>query len=71
MNQRRFWLVVALLCLVAAACGDGAQPGGEEEAEGEGRPIELTVAANAVRGGKNDFTAQWMIATSSRPSSSR
>ncbi|MGH3665971.1 MAG: extracellular solute-binding protein [Egibacteraceae bacterium] len=60
-SRLRFGIIVMLLALVAAACGGGDTPGAEEGGDEAGEPIELTVAANAVRGGKNEFTARWMF----------
>ncbi len=49
---------------LAAACGGGGSEQGEqdgEQAAATDGPVTITIAENAVRGGKNDYTAQWLI----------
>ena len=51
------WFVVALsVTVVAAAC----TPGGDDDGGGDGDSVQLTILVNAVRGGKNAATAEWI-----------
>lgn len=59
---------VGVLALVATACGtddsgdDGAAPTetGDGTTVGAAEPVTLEIAANAIRGGKNDSEAVWI-----------
>jgi multiple sugar transport system substrate-binding protein len=55
--RSRWWVVLVglVVALVAAGCGGGGPDGGA------GGPVRLTIAENAVRGGKNASTAEWII----------
>lgn len=46
------------LLLLAVACGGGDGEG--EQAAGDG-PVKITIAENAVRGGKNEYTARYLL----------
>jgi multiple sugar transport system substrate-binding protein len=62
MRLARFTVVatVSALSLSAAACGSsGGSPGDPSRGAGA-KDISLTVAANAVAGGKNDQEAKWI-----------
>ncbi|MFV2065290.1 MAG: hypothetical protein ACC726_17500, partial [Chloroflexota bacterium] len=37
-----------------------AAPAGALAAHGDGEPVRLSIAANAIEGGKNDTEAQWI-----------
>lgn len=56
-GPRRRWrsLVALSMVLLAAACTPGGGDGGDD---GDG--VRLTILTNAVRGGKNTFTAEWI-----------
>lgn len=51
----RVVLVGLVLALVAVGCTSGGEGGAA------GGPVRLTIAENAVRGGKNASTAEWII----------
>lgn len=69
----RLPLLLLVLALLAGAClgtgggdADQAEEGGEpaapaEPAEPAEGPVTLTIAENAVRGGKNAITADWLV----------
>jgi multiple sugar transport system substrate-binding protein len=70
LARLRAVLLTTVLVLLLAACGNGddtaapADPADEEPAEqaepAEG-PVNLTIAENAVRGGKNTVTAEFLL----------
>jgi multiple sugar transport system substrate-binding protein len=57
MHRFRSLLALVVLAVVAAACG-GGEGGGDAPADG---PVTLTISENAVRGGKNTATAEYLI----------
>jgi multiple sugar transport system substrate-binding protein len=58
----RLGALLAAAALIATACGTSATPGasGAQGSAAGGAPIALTISANAVVGGKNDLTAEWI-----------
>lgn len=55
--QSRRALLVLFAALVLAACTPGGDDGGDG---GDGGPVRLTIAANAIEGGKNSTGAEWI-----------
>jgi multiple sugar transport system substrate-binding protein len=73
IRRRRAWLAgIGALALLVSACGadgngetgdpatDPGEGNGEEQAAESDGPITLEIAANAIRGGKNDVEAEWI-----------
>src|SRR6185503_7616369 len=51
---------VAMLSLSAAACGSSGSTAADPSRGADAKEISLTIAANAVAGGKNDQEAKWV-----------
>jgi multiple sugar transport system substrate-binding protein len=73
IRRRRAWFAgVGALALLVSACGtdgngdtgdpatDPGEGNGEEQAAESAGPVTLEIAANAIRGGKNDVEAEWI-----------
>jgi multiple sugar transport system substrate-binding protein len=62
MVRRRIRLLVLVLALALAGVACGGDGGGEEEAAAPAEgPVTLTMAENAVRGGKNAAIAEYLL----------